>query len=260
MSKRLIIGNWKMNPGTPEEAKKLVRKTKRAALGLVKTEIVVCPPFPFLTACVPRKKEANFKVGAQSVSAEEGVGARTGEVSATMVRAIGAEYAIVGHSEQRKVGESGNSDTDETVSKRLNAALNAGLVVILCVGEKARDENGTYLEELKNQIKNSLLNTPKKFASKIIIAYEPVWAIGAQEAMNSEQIYETSIFVRKIFADVFGADNGLKAKVLYGGAVNFRNAYEIMTVGKVDGLLVGRESVNAPGFVELIKAVDKITA
>lgn len=247
-----------MNPGTLEEAKKLAGKTKRATVLLEKTEVVVCPPFPFVVSCVPRKKVANFKVGAQSVSAQDGVGAHTGEVSATMVKGVGAEYAIVGHSEQRKVGGSVNGDTDETVSKRLDAALSAGLVGILCVGETARDENGTYLEELKNQIKNSLANISKRFASKIIVAYEPVWATGASEAMNPEQIYETSIFVRKTFADIFGADHGLKARVLYGGAVNFRNAYEIMTVGKVDGLLVGRESVNAPGFVELIKAVDKI--
>ncbi|MBU6426708.1 triose-phosphate isomerase [Patescibacteria group bacterium] len=252
-NRRLVVGNWKMNPGTLAEAKKIARKVKRAAAGLEKTEVVICPPFTFVAAVKPRQKSKNFALGAQSVSVEEGVGAHTGEVSAAMLSDIGAEFAIVGHSEQRKKG-----DTDEMVAQRLKAALDGGLTPIVCVGETVRDKAGAYMEGLKDQIKNSLALAPKIAAKNIIIAYEPVWAIGAKEPMVADQIYETSIFVKKAFADIFGSANGLKVRVLYGGAVNFRNAYEIMTAGKVDGLLVGRESVNTPGFIELLKAVDRI--
>jgi triosephosphate isomerase len=143
------------------------------------------------------------------------------------------------------------------VSKRLKTALDAGLTVIVCVGETVRDEQGTYLETLKQQIKNSLEGVPKSRAGDIIVAYEPVWAIGAAEAMKPEDVYEMSLFVKKVFADVFTPEAGVRARVLYGGAVTFRNAPDIMTIGKVDGLLVGRESVNTAGFVELLKAVDQ---
>lgn len=242
-----------MNPGTLEEAKKIAGKARRLAGSLNNSEIVIVPPFPFIKSCISNKKTGHFHVGAQSVSTEPGVGPHTGEVSAAMLLDIGVEYAIVGHSEERAMG-----DSDDAVSKRLLAAVAAGMTAILCVGEKNRDEGGIYLEELKNQIKNSLANVPKKYVGKIILAYEPVWAIGAPEAMNPEQINETSIFVRKAFADIFGSDQGLKARVLYGGAVNFRNAYEIVTVGQVDGLLIGRESINMPGFAELARTVDRI--
>ncbi len=251
MSKKLVVGNWKMNPGTLDEARKIARKVRRAASDLRGTEVVIAPPFPFIVPCSPRKPAKNFHMAAQSVSYEES-GAHTGEVSAVMLRDAGVEYVIVGHSEERKAG-----DSDETVSRRLKAVLDARLIPIVCVGETVRDENGSYLDALRSQIKNTFANVPAKSAGRIVLAYEPVWAIGAKEAMRPQDVREMSIFVKKIFADIFGSDAGLKAKVLYGGSVTHRNAPDIMTVGGVDGLLVGRESVNTPGFVELLKAVDK---
>jgi triosephosphate isomerase len=170
-----------------------------------------------------------------------------------MLRDIGVEYVIVGHSEERKGG-----DTDERVSQKMKAVLEARLIPIVCVGEEVRDENGAYLDTLKSQIKNTFAGIPAKSISRVILAYEPIWAIGAKDAMLPGDIRETSIFVKKIFADLFGADAGRKVRVLYGGSVNYRNAPDIMTVGKVDGLLVGRESVNTPGFVALLKAVDGV--
>ncbi|HTK33208.1 MAG TPA: triose-phosphate isomerase [Candidatus Paceibacterota bacterium] len=253
MNKKLIVGNWKMNPVTLDEAKKIARKIKRASAGLVSVETVICPPFPFIYPCTSKGESALFHIGAQSASVEIDRGPFTGEVSATMLKEIGVSYVIVGHSEQRARGES-----DSIVSKKAKAVLEAGLSPIICVGETSRDEAGTYLETLKNQIKQSLADIPPKFASNIILAYEPVWAIGAQEAMKNEDIYESSLFVKKIFSDIFGPEAGVKAKVLYGGSVNYRNAPDIIAIGKVDGLLVGRESVNAPGFVELLKAVDLV--
>ncbi|MEI6396511.1 MAG: triose-phosphate isomerase [Candidatus Taylorbacteria bacterium] len=253
-NKKLVVGNWKMNPATLAEAKKLSHKFKRAAPALANTEVVICPPLPFITACASRKKIAHFHMGAQTVSTQEEGGPHTGEVGAHMLRDIGVEYVIVGHSEQRKRG-----DTNETVAARLKAVLGQGLTPILCIGESVRDESGAYLGFLKDQIKASCGDILKKSAKSIIVAYEPIWAIGAAEAMKPEDVYETSLFIKKVFADLYGADMGLKVTVLYGGSVTYRNAPDIITIGKVDGLLVGRESVNIPGFVELIKEVDRVS-
>jgi len=250
---KLVVGNWKMNPGSVAEAKKLVSRIKKASAKLSNTEVVICPPLPFIVPCTRRRKPVGMFMGAQTVSWETESGPHTGEVSVMMLRDLGVEYIIVGHSEQRKRG-----DTDETVSRRLKAILESGLTPILCIGEALRDESGAYLESLKNQIKASCANVSHKDAKRIVIAYEPIWAIGAAEAMKAEDVYETSLFVKKVFSDLFGADAGLKVKVLYGGSVTFRNAHDIMAIGKVDGLLVGRESVNAPGFIELIKVVDDV--
>lgn len=241
-----------MNPSSFEEAKRIGRRTRVVAGRLLRTDVVACPPFTFIHACASRRKPAQFHIGAQSISIEEG-GPHTGEVGGVMLRSLGVEYAIVGHSEERMRG-----DSDAVVAKRALRALESGLTAILCVGEKAREENGGHFEFVKNQIKDSLAGIPSNKAKDIILAYEPVWAIGAAEPMKAEEIYEMSIFVKKAFADAFGPEAGLKVKVLYGGAVNFRNASEIITIGKVDGLLVGRESVNMPGFVELLRAVDAI--
>lgn len=249
----LVVGNWKQHPAGVDDAKRIARRTRLVAGRLAHTDVVACPPFPFLHVCASRKPGASFHIGAQSVSVDD-EGAHTGEVAAGMLRSLGAAYAIVGHSEQRAAG-----DSDETVSRRLARALSAGLTAILCVGEKARDESGAHFDIIREQIKGSLAGIPEGKARSIILAYEPVWEIGAKEAMPPEQIYEMSLFVKKAFADVFGPEAGLKVKVLYGGAVNFRNAAGIITTGQVDGLLVGRESVNMPGFTELLKSVDAIS-
>lgn len=252
MSQKLIIGNWKMNPATLDEAKQIIRKTRAVASKLEHTQVVACPPYVFIPAAISKRDADTLEVGAQTVSFEEG-GPHTGDVSASMLSNLGVRYVIVGHSEERAAG-----DTDEMVAKRVKAIVEAGMKAVLCVGEKVHDEGGAYLNTLADQIKSSLAGVPAHLAKNIILAYEPVWAIGAKEAMQSQQIHETSLFVRKTFSDVFSQNQAMKALVLYGGSVNFRNAHEIMTVGKVDGLLVGRESVNVPGFVELLKAVDAI--
>jgi triosephosphate isomerase len=252
MSKKLIIGNWKMNPATLEEAKKIVRKIRLVAGRLEHTEVVVCPPFVFIPAAISRRDPNTLKIGAQMVSFNES-GPHTGEVSAGMLHDLGVEYVIVGHSEARADG-----NTDEIVAKRVKAVVELGMYAVLCVGEKVHDEGGAYLDMLKDQIKNSLAGVPSNLAKNVVLAYEPVWAIGAKEAMSSAQIYEASLFVRKVFSDIFSQNQAMKTLVLYGGSVNLRNANEIISIGKVDGLLVGRESVNVPGFAELLKAVDAI--
>lgn len=250
---KLIVGNWKMNPGTLGEAKRIIRKIRRVAMKMNNIRVVVCPPTPFIVACVARKKPDPIHFGAQKVTYVENT-ASTGEVDAVMLRDIGVKYVIIGHSEQRALG-----DTDEMVSKRVLACLKAGLTPIVCVGEKERDDNGDFLEPLKEQIKKSFAGIPKKYSHNVIVAYEPIWKIGEKEAMIPDQVCEMAIFIRKVFSDIFGNNVGLKLKVLYGGSVNFRNATGIIQIGKVDGFLIGRESVNTPGFIELMKAVDSIS-
>lgn len=252
MTKKLIIGNWKMNPSTIDEAKKIVRKIRSVAGRLEHTDVVACPPLVFIPVAISKRDPNTLKIGAQTVSYEEG-GPHTGEVSTVMLSGLGVKYVIVGHSEERAVG-----DTDEMISRRVKAVVESGMTAVLCVGEKIRDEGGAYLNTLESQIRNSLAGVPSNLAKNIVLAYEPVWAIGAKEAMAPEQIYEMSIFVKKVFADVFSQNQAMKIFVLYGGSVNFRNAGEIVKTGQVDGLLVGRESVNVPGFTELLKAVDAI--
>ena len=247
---RLVIGNWKMNPATLALARRLARQTRLAAAKLQTTEVVICPPFPFLSVAAGRQPVSHFAFGAQSVSAAEG-GAHTGEVSASMLKSLGASYVIVGHSEERARGL-----TDEVVSQAVLRAVESGLSVVVCVGEKERLDGGEHFAQLSAQIERSLGNLPVSALKHVILAYEPIWAIGAKEAMAPEAVGETALFIKKVLADRFGPAESAKVKILYGGSVNFRNAAEIVRLGRVDGLLVGRESVNWPGFQALISAVD----
>ncbi len=246
----MIVGNWKMNPITLEEAKRLFKSIKRVAEKLKSVTVVVCPPYIYIPALLNTRSEFQISIGAQDIYFE-GQGSFTGEVSALMLKDLGVGYVIIGHSERREMGE-----TDESVAKKVQALFELGMCPILCIGEKIRDDSGSHLEFLKNQIKNSLNKVSKKHIGKLIIAYEPVWAIGAKKAMEPENIYEMSIFIRKVLVDMYGYDEAVSTPVLYGGAVNFRNATEIFSKGQIDGLLVGRESVNSTGFAELLKAVD----
>jgi triosephosphate isomerase len=252
MKKKLIVGNWKMNPTTLEEARRIFRSTKNSAKKLTSVNVVVCPPFVYIPPLLNSQREATVGIGAQDAYFQE-QGSFTGEISPIMLKKFGVQYVIIGHSERRAQG-----DTDEIVSKKTVLALEAGLTVIVCVGEKERDDQGSHLDILKQQIKDSLNKVPKKFVSKLIVAYEPVWAIGAKEAMEPAIVHEMSLFVKKTLSDLYGHDEAVSTPILYGGSVNFRNAGDIIVKGEVDGLLVGRESVNSDGFSELLKAVDAL--
>ena len=246
--RKLVIGNWKMNPDSSEEAKRIIKEVKKAASNLTKTDVVACPPFVFAHLVLGRS--GSVALGAQDVFAEER-GSHTGEVSALMLRDIGAEYVIIGHSERRAMGE-----TDEVVARKVDAAVAAGLTAVVCVGEHIHDAQGAYLEPLKEQIRASLAKVTKKYVKNIVMAYEPIWAIGAKDAMDPAVVQEMMIFIRKVLSDMYGQSEVASLPILYGGSVNFRNAGDILEKGDVDGFLVGRESVNPPGFVELLKVVD----
>src|SRR5690606_2078969 len=167
----------------------------------------------------------------------------------------GAEYAIIGHSERRAAG-----DTDEIVSQKVSQALDANLRVILCVGEKERDEQALYLRSVREQILAVISKADKKKAGLITVAYEPVWAIGKDygKALSPSDIHEMSIYIKKVVAEALGKEAGLRTQVLYGGSVNFENAQGILADGEIDGLLVGRQSLDAEAFSDMISYANGI--
>lgn len=250
MARKLIVANWKMNPDTPREARELCAATKRTAakVGRGGAQVVVCPPAIFLADLATNPGRLAF--GAQDVAAlPVATGAFTGSLSATMLRHVGAEYVIAGHSERRAMG-----DTDEVVNKKIKIALRQNLKVILCVGETTRDHHGHYLATLKNQLLHSLAKIDKKSFSKIIIAYEPVWAIGvnAKESDTPADFLHNAIFIKKVVASIAGATAAKNLSILYGGSVTEKNAASFLTEGGADGLLVGRASLDPVKFKQII--------
>jgi triosephosphate isomerase (TIM) len=250
-NKILIVANWKMNPETIEKAKEIFQGTKKTTKLLKNTKVVVCPPFVYLSN-LEKINDSEVILGAQDMFWEKS-GSFTGEISAGMLEK--ESYVILGHSERRDLGE-----TDEMVSKKIISAIKAGLKPILCIGEKERDIHGDYLLFLRNQIINSLNKLPKRFLEKVIIAYEPIWAIGKseEEAMKPTDIHETSLFIKKVLAEIYEPKLALSIPILYGGSVSYKNAKEIITLGEVQGLLVGHESLKVERLSMLLNNVDLI--
>ncbi|MEK7165238.1 MAG: triose-phosphate isomerase [Patescibacteria group bacterium] len=253
--KKIIIANWKMNPFSAKEAESISKGVKNTVLKLKKTQVVICPPFIYFNNL--RKiigRTTNFFLGAQN-SFWEIEGAFTGEVSPEMIKNYGGAYVILGHSERRSLGE-----TDEMVSKKTIACLKTGLKAVVCVGEKIRDEQGDYLVFLRDEIRNSLNKVQKKFLRNLIIAYEPIWAIGKKDAdaMLPADIHETSIYIKKILSEIYGQESALTVPILYGGSVGGKNAGEIIKEGEVDGLLVGHQSLRPESFREILRSVESL--
>ncbi|MFA5999752.1 MAG: triose-phosphate isomerase [Candidatus Paceibacterota bacterium] len=250
MLKKIIIANWKMNPLTLKDAERLLVGINKELSKIKKTGIVVCPPFVYLEKL--RKLSRKVSFGAQDAFWGE-TGAFTGEVSASMLAEIGVKYVILGHSERRALGES-----NETINKKLKAAISAGLSPILCIGENDRDENHEYFNFVKNQLLACINGIPKNLLYKIIIAYEPVWAISTtanRRDASPADAKEMAIFIRKILSDKLGT--GMKMpRIIYGGSVNNRDAGEFLTQGGVDGLLVGKASLDVKKFTDIIKIAE----
>jgi triosephosphate isomerase len=254
MKQKLIIGNWKMWPETLVEAKKTFTAIRKIADEHKKVTTVTCPPFVYLSDLSRlAAKSKQVYVGAQDVSMES-KGAFTGEVNASMLSDLGLGYCIVGHSERRAMGEN-----DEVVNKKIHTLLSTNIKVVLCVGEKTRDPEGNYLAVLKSQMKQSLARVERRRLDSIIIAYEPVWAIGRKDfkAMNSHEIHESVIFIKKSLIELYGSDVAGAVPVLYGGSINLENARDILYEGGSQGLLVGRTSQNVKEFGEILKIADK---
>ncbi len=258
MKTKLVVGNWKENPESIREAKEIFNPVKRAVGKFAKkekggAEVVICPPAVFLSDLAKIVGE-RLKLGGQD-SFWETAGAYTGALGPTMLRNAGASYVLIGHSERRRLGEG-----DGVLNRKLRRALEIGLKPILCVGEEVRDAEGNYLQTLKTQVEEGLRGLPKKMLTELVIAYEPVWAIGAEAKASDTPsgFMEQAIYIRKIVAGFAGKELGLALPVLYGGSVDQNNALAFLTEGGADGLLVGRASLDPKIFIEIIKLAHEL--
>lgn len=251
LRKAIIAGNWKMN-NTRVETKALITDL----IPLVKDcdcEVVVCVPFTNLETAVELTKGSNIKVGAQNVHFEKS-GAYTGEISADMLNEMGVTYVVVGHSERRQYF----GETDVTVNKRTTAAVNAGLKVLLCVGELlAEREQGITDELVALQTKVALQGIKKADLDKIIIAYEPVWAIGTGKTATSDQANEVCAMIRSTVEKLYDKAAADAMTIQYGGSMNAANADELLSKPDVDGGLIGGASLKAADFNTIIMAASK---
>ena len=251
---KLIVGNWKMYPKTLAEAKGIFVSLKATARKAKHVKTVICPPSLFVQPLITAlgKGNAHLSVGGQNAFWED-EGARTGEVSPAMFASLGATHVILGHSERRALGE-----TDMIVSQKALQAVRSKLTVILCVGEHARDDAGEYFAEVGEQLRQSLASFPKSESKRLVIAYEPIWAIGAKAARPAtpEDFHEMSILVRRHLVEQFGKALAFKVPILYGGSVDERNALGFLEGGGADGLLVGRVSLDPHKFGAIITLAD----
>ncbi len=246
MRKPIIAGNWKMNM-TPDEAKALVSEL----IPLVKdakAEVVVCPPYVDLSVVQPLIAGTNIKLGSQSIH-WAAKGAFTGEVSADMLKAFGVSYAIIGHSERRQYF----GETDESVNARAKAAIATGITPIICVGESLdQREAGETDAFVSGQTVAALKDIPAADVEKLVIAYEPIWAIGTGRTATNEQANETIGVVRAAIAGVYGRETAEKVRIQYGGSMNPKNATELMAMPEIDGGLIGGASLKAEDFSKVV--------
>lgn len=247
--KKIVVGNWKMNPLSLKEARVIFNDITKKINKLKDTEIVICPPFPFLLIG-DKLKNKSIHLGAQNVFIEK-MGPYTGEVSSHMLLSLGVKYVIIGHSERRALG-----DTDKIINKKVLTALKSKIIPIVCVGENTRDRNGFYLAFIKHQIIECLSSIPKNQVKNIIFAYEPVWAIGekATHEATVDEFIEIQIFIKKIIADLYDMKTATSLRIIYGGSVNSSNAKGFIDSGAA-GLLVGRDSLSPKKFGDIVKII-----
>ena len=251
LRKAVIAGNWKMNK-TPAEAAALINEMKPLVAD-ADCDVVLCVPYVDIPAALEAAKGSNIKIGAENVHFAA-KGAYTGEISAEMLTALGVEYVVIGHSERRQYF----GETDQTVNLRSLAALNAGLKAIICVGETKEQRELGYTETLlKYQTKMALTKVTADQLKNVIIAYEPVWAIGTGLTATDDQANEGNKYVRDAIAEVYGADVAETVTVQYGGSMNAGNAEGLLSKEHVDGGLIGGASLKAADFSVIVKAASK---
>lgn len=252
--KPLIVANWKMNPSNLFEAKQLFNSVRKGIKNVKNVDIVICPPYLYLPELRIRNKELRIKIGAQDCFWEE-KGAFTGEVSPVMLKDLGCQYVIIGHSERRRYLE----ETNEMVNKKLRAALIAGLKPILCVGSKKRGEKGH--KEMKIQLERALAGMEKSDLKNIIFAYEPMWAISTTKGSIiaiPENTKEGKIFIKKVLTKLFNKTIVKQIKIIYGGSVDSKSIEGFIKKAKMDGVLIGAASLRSDDFIAAIKKVDPI--
>ncbi|MBQ8350431.1 MAG: triose-phosphate isomerase [Clostridia bacterium] len=251
MRKTVIAGNWKMNM-TPSAARTFIKELAPMVAGKDKCDIVLCVPYVDIAAATEAAKGTNIKIGAENVHFKAS-GAYTGEISAEMLVETGVEYVVIGHSERRQYF----GETDQTVNLRTLAALNAGLKAIVCVGETLEQRELGYTETLlKYQTKIALTNVTAEQMKNVIIAYEPVWAIGTGVTATADQADEGNGYVRAAVAEMFGDAIAAETTVQYGGSMNDKNAAELLAKENVDGGLIGGASMVTEKFTAIVDAAN----
>ncbi|MEE1357121.1 MAG: triose-phosphate isomerase [Clostridia bacterium] len=249
MRKTVIAGNWKMNQ-TPAQTKEFITALAPMVAGKDNCDIILCVPFVDIAAAVEAAKGTNIRIGAQNVHFKES-GAYTGEISAAMLCECGVDYVIIGHSERRQYF----GETDETVNLRTKAALAAGLKVILCLGEMLDARQAGITDEIVSmQTKLDLAGISAEDLKNVIIAYEPVWAIGTGLTATPEQADETCGVIRKTVAALYGAEAADEIVIQYGGSMNDKNAAELLSKENVDGGLIGGASLKTDAFTAIVDA------
>jgi len=244
----IIAGNWKMHK-TVAEAVALVEELKPLVAGVNGVEVVVCPAFTALDAVAKAVKGSNIALGAQNMYWEE-KGAFTGEISPVMLKEIGCKYVILGHSERRQYF----GETDETVNKKVKAAFAHGLIPIMCVGELLEErEAGVTEKVVKTQTEGGLAGLSPELVKQIVIAYEPVWAIGTGKTASSQDAQQVIAYIRQVVAGIFGQEVADQVRIQYGGSVKADNAGELMAQTDIDGALVGGAALEAGSFAGIVK-------
>ena len=245
----IIAGNWKMNMKRAQAAE-LAAELRKLVGDTTACEVVTCVPFTDLDCVAAEIKDSNISLGAQNCHWAES-GAFTGEIAASMLVEAGVKYVIVGHSERRQYF----GETDETVNARVRAALNAGLKVIVCVGEtlEEREEDLTY-EVVGRQLAGALDLVEDEQMENVVIAYEPVWAIGTGRTATAEQAEDVCAFIRGVVAGLYYVEIAAALRIQYGGSMNAKNAAELLSQPDIDGGLIGGASLKAPDFNEIVKA------
>jgi len=247
-----VIGNWKMNPRTVRDAEKIVTELQKK-YARPKTTVILAVPFLHLAA-VKKIMKKPYLLAAQTVHAGD-VGPNTGSVSAPMQKDLGVMGAIVGHSERRVEGE-----TDAVINSQVRALLQNAMMPIVCVGERERDHHGKYYSFVEAQVRAALLGVSRKDVARVVVAYEPVWAIssgdGKGQTATPHDAHEMKLFIQKILVELYGRTIALRVPVLYGGSVNETTAPTLMKDGDIDGFLVGGASLKPAAFVSIIRTVE----
>lgn len=253
MRRPIIAGNWKLNK-TSSEAVELIKGIKENTKEY-DVEVLVCPVYTVLGKVKEEIKDTPILLGAQNVYWEES-GAFTGEISSKMLIDAGCDYVIIGHSERRQYF----SETNETVNKKVNAALNAGLNVIMCVGETLQErESEQTFDIIESHLTGGLKNiNSEKIHEKLVIAYEPVWAIGTGKTATSEQAEEVHAFIREKLETIYGTETADLIRILYGGSVKPENIEELITEQNIDGGLIGGASLDAVSFSKIINTGNQV--
>ncbi|MFC4183294.1 triose-phosphate isomerase [Saccharococcus thermophilus] len=249
MRKRIIAGNWKMHKTLPE-AVSFVEEVKRLVPPAERVDSVICAPFLFLDRLVQNVQGSDLKIGAQNMHFED-KGAFTGEISPVALKDIGVTYVIIGHSERREMF----AETDETVNKKVLAAFKHGLIPIVCCGETLEQrESGKTNDIVGVQVKKALAGLTVEQAKQVVIAYEPIWAIGTGKSSTAEDANEVCGHIRSILADIFSEEVAQAVRIQYGGSVKPGNIREFLAQEHIDGALVGGASLDPKSFLQLVEA------